>query len=83
MLRQQLVCNVDTDLLGEVWFYPSDRDVNGPRPFVDFNTEHRCRNFEVVRQYAQEHQVPEFAETYPDDYFHWPEPGYRIFNGTP
>ncbi|KAF9883352.1 hypothetical protein FE257_003568 [Aspergillus nanangensis] len=54
ILRQQLMCTVDFAVFGQVWVHPDH-----PEPFVDFNTEHRCRNFEDVRQWAEKNQLPE------------------------
>ncbi|KAL4748752.1 hypothetical protein BDW72DRAFT_195494 [Aspergillus terricola var. indicus] len=53
MLRQQLMCTIDVGVLGQVWIHP-DR----PSPFVDFNTEHVCRNFEDIRAWAERNQLP-------------------------
>lgn len=30
-----------------------------PVAYPDFNTRHKCRNFEDIRQWAFEHQAPE------------------------
>ncbi|CAK1355972.1 hypothetical protein CB0940_00363 [Cercospora beticola] len=70
IVRQQLMCQVDVGVLGQVWWQPKDTPV--PEPFVDFNTKHVCRNFEAVRQWAEERQMP--IET-PDDFLAPPEPG--------
>ena len=51
-LRQVLMCNVDTGVLGQVWY-----DKESSRPFPDFNTQHTCKNYDAVRAWAQEHQV--------------------------
>ncbi|KAK3942791.1 tat pathway signal sequence [Diplogelasinospora grovesii] len=59
-LRQQLMCVVDVGLLGQIWW-----DKEKPKAFPDFNTKHKCRDFEAVRKWAEEHQVPEkTARTY-------------------
>ncbi|KFY81332.1 hypothetical protein V500_11540 [Pseudogymnoascus sp. VKM F-4518 (FW-2643)] len=54
ILRQQLMCSVDVGVLGQVWTFRED-----PNAFVDFNTEHKCRDYEAVRKWAEERQLPE------------------------
>ncbi|TKA50314.1 hypothetical protein B0A49_11075 [Cryomyces minteri] len=54
ILRQQLMCTVDIGVLGQVWWNKDE-----PTAYPDFNTEHRCRNFDVVRQWAEAHQAPD------------------------
>lgn len=46
------MCNVDTGLLGQVWANAQD-----PAAFPDFNTRHRCKNFDQVREWADRLQV--------------------------
>jgi hypothetical protein len=46
------MCTIDTGVLGQVSLYPDH-----PSPFVDFNTERRCRNFEDVRIWPERNQV--------------------------
>ncbi|KAL4900124.1 hypothetical protein BDW74DRAFT_188669 [Aspergillus multicolor] len=53
ILRQQLMCIIDIGVLGQVWIHPEH-----PTPFVDFNTEHVCRNFEDIRAWAEKNQLP-------------------------
>jgi hypothetical protein len=48
------MCTVDIGVLGQVWW-----NKKNPTPYPDFNTQHKCRNFELVRQWAEEHQAPE------------------------
>jgi len=48
------MCNVDRGVLGRVWWGPCD-----PQPFVDFNTKHRCKNYDAIRKWAEEQQLPE------------------------
>lgn len=75
ILRQQLMCTVDLGVLGQIWW-----NRERPTPFVDFNTEHRCKNFEAVREWAERNQLPPDDET-PKDYLEpptretyvWPE----------
>jgi hypothetical protein len=49
-------------------------------PFVDFNTKHQCKNFDVIRKWAEERQLP--AET-PSDYLEPPGNWDRIYNEIP
>jgi len=53
ILRQQLMCQVDTGVLGQIWWNKSK-----PQAFPDFNTVHQCKNFESVRKWAEAHQAP-------------------------
>lgn len=57
------MCTVDVGVLGQVWWNREQ-----PRAFVDFNTKHQCRDFEAIRRWSQEHQLPEVT---PED---WLEP---------
>jgi hypothetical protein len=54
ILRQQLICHVDTGILGQIWW-----DKKRPKAFPDFGTQHICRSFEAVRRWAFENQLPE------------------------
>lgn len=65
ILRQQLMCAVDVGMLGQVWVHPE-----APEAFVDFNTRHKCRNFEAIRSWAEERQMP---ESVPQDWLEPPE----------
>lgn len=60
VLRQRLMCVVDTGLMGQVWV-----GRERPRAFPDFNTRHRCRDFEAVRRWAESRQLPEVV---PEDF---------------
>ncbi|KAF2628628.1 hypothetical protein BU25DRAFT_490282 [Macroventuria anomochaeta] len=77
IIRQELMCNIDIGVLGQVWYQPPNSDIE---PFVDFNTVHTCRNFEVVRDWAEKHQLP--TET-PDDFLEGPKEGDRIYLEVP
>jgi len=66
ILRQQLMCTIDVGVLGQVWWNPS-----APRAYPDFNTQHKCRNFDAVRQWAEAHQAPLDV---PEDYLVPPGP---------
>jgi hypothetical protein len=61
------MCSVDIGVLGQVWW-----DKNQPTAYPDFNTQHTCRNFENVRQWAEQHQAPK-PEDLPPDYLLMPE----------
>ncbi|MCJ1332214.1 hypothetical protein MMC10_008906 [Thelotrema lepadinum] len=59
-LRQQLMCTVDVGMLGQVWW-----NKNSPQAYPDFNTQHKCRNFDDIRRWAEKHQAPDEV---PPDY---------------
>lgn len=48
------MCTVDIGVLGQVWWNRAE-----PSAYVDFNTQHKCRNFDAIRQWAFERQAPE------------------------
>ena len=48
------MCTVDIAMLGQVWWNKKE-----PTAYPDFNTRHKCRNFDAVRRWAEEHQAPE------------------------
>ena len=48
--------------------------------YVDFNTRHKCRNFDAVRQWAFEHQAPEEV---PEDYLKPPRSMDDVFETMP
>ncbi|KAH9215776.1 hypothetical protein DL95DRAFT_388397 [Leptodontidium sp. 2 PMI_412] len=75
IIRQQLMCTPDTGLLGQIWW---DREY--PQAFVDFNTEHKCKDFEGIRRWAEERQIPE--ET-PEDFLRPPQVGDFIYESIP
>ncbi|KAG4439094.1 hypothetical protein IFR05_005436 [Cadophora sp. M221] len=64
-LRQQLMCTADVGVLGQVWWNKDE-----PVAYPDFNTRHKCRNFDDIRQWAFEHQAPEDV---PLDYLKMPK----------
>ncbi|GLB11104.1 hypothetical protein AtubIFM57258_007523 [Aspergillus tubingensis] len=75
IIRQQLMCTVDVGVLGQVWVHPDH-----PEPFVDFNTEHKCRNFEEIREWAERNQLPEAV---PNDFLQPPKIGDRVYEEIP
>ena len=75
IIRQQLMCTVDVGVLGQVWVHPDH-----PEPFVDFNTEHKYRNFEEIREWAERNQLPEAV---PNDFLQPPKIGDRVYEEIP
>lgn len=49
------MCNVDTGVLGQVWYNQTH-----PKAFPDFNTQHKCKNFDDIRDWAVALQVSSF-----------------------
>ncbi|KAF2736914.1 hypothetical protein EJ04DRAFT_410040, partial [Polyplosphaeria fusca] len=77
ILRQQLMCTVDVGVLGQVWYQPPNKPLQA---FVDFNTKHTCRNFEAIRDWAEQHQLPDAP---PEDFLELPKEGDRIYYTVP
>lgn len=75
IIRQQLMCTVDTGMLGQIWW-----DQDYPKAFVDFNTEHKCKNFDAIRQWAEERQIPERVA---NDFLKPPQEGDTIYPEIP
>ncbi|KEF63821.1 uncharacterized protein A1O9_01799 [Exophiala aquamarina CBS 119918] len=75
ILRQQLMCKPDLGFLGQVW-----QNQSFPSAFVDFNTQHKCRNYESLRQWAEARQLPEDV---PDDFLQPPEKDDMIYAEIP
>jgi hypothetical protein len=69
------MCTFDIGVLGQVWIHPDE-----PEAYVDFNTRHMCRDFEAVRRWAQERQMP---ESVPEDWLQPPEVGDRVYGEMP
>jgi hypothetical protein len=44
------MCTFDTSVFGQWW-------VDKVGPFVDFNTEHRCKDFDSMRDWVRDHQI--------------------------
>ena len=76
ILRQVLMCNVDTGVLGQVWYDPTK-----PAAFPDFHTTHMCKNYDAVRQWAERLQAPPVEEL-PSDYLEPARPD-AIWPSTP
>lgn len=75
IVRQQLMCQPDTGLLGQVWW-----NQDAPTAFVDFNTEHKCKNFDAIRKWAEERQMP---QNVPKDFLQPPKEGDRVYASIP
>jgi len=78
MLRQRLMCEVDTGVLGQVWW--ADGENSPVNAFVDFNIQHKCKNYDAVRSWAQERQLPEPDKT-PKDFLE--SPGGYVYPSIP
>ena len=73
------MCSVSTDLLAHVWMAPSAAaNSSAPVAFPDFNTAHRCRNFDDVRAWAERAQVWTGAGRGPDGLVQAPRPEYVL-----
>ncbi|KZM24528.1 uncharacterized protein EKO05_0008690 [Ascochyta rabiei] len=81
MLRQVLMCNPDVGVLGQVW-WQSEGDTS-PTAFVDFNTKHRCRDYEGVRRWAEEHQMPSERDVDMTRFYELPKPGDTVYTAIP
>ncbi|CAG8981594.1 hypothetical protein HYALB_00009473 [Hymenoscyphus albidus] len=75
IIRRQLMCKPDTGVLGQIWW-----DKDAPKAFVDFNTEHKCKNYEAIRQWAEERQIPENVA---NDFLKHPESKDIIYEEIP
>jgi Mycotoxin biosynthesis protein UstYa len=74
---------VDIGVLGQVWWNPRAKELPpayAPEAYVDFYTEHKCRNFDDVRSWAEKHQMP--VEV-PNDWLQPPREGDRIYDEIP
>jgi hypothetical protein len=69
------MCKPDTGVLGQVWW---DKDF--PKAFVDFNTNHKCKNFDAIKQWAEEKQMP---ENVPEDFLQPPASDDDIYDAIP
>jgi hypothetical protein len=47
------MCNADTGALGQIWVEGRER------PAIDFNTKHKCKNFDAILETAKKLQSPE------------------------
>ena len=69
------MCVVDVGVMGQVWIHPE-----APEAYVDFNTKHKCRDFEAIREWAQDRQIP---AKIPKDFLEPPKEGDRIYDEIP
>ncbi|KAH8716933.1 hypothetical protein GQ44DRAFT_775691 [Phaeosphaeriaceae sp. PMI808] len=81
ILRQVLMCNPDVGVLGQVWWQPENE--SKPMPFVDFNTKHRCRDYESIRVWAEEHQLPPEEQMDMSQFYEMPKPGDTVYPEIP
>jgi hypothetical protein len=75
------MCNPDVGVLGQVWWQPDAKP--DPMPFVDFNTKHRCRDYDAVREWAKAHQLPPEQEVNMSRFYEMPKEGDYIFPEIP
>ncbi|KFZ02434.1 hypothetical protein V500_00208 [Pseudogymnoascus sp. VKM F-4518 (FW-2643)] len=54
LLRQSLQCTGDTSVITYDWV--NGRDI----PYPNFNTLHKCRNFDNILQWGKAHQLPKY-----------------------
>ena len=54
VIRQRLMCVPDTGVFGQVWV-----DNLPEKVFVDFDTDHKCKNFWEIKDWVTKHQVTE------------------------
>lgn len=74
MTRQNIMCHADVGLMSSHWI----KDY--PRPYSNFNTWHKCRNFDEVLDLAYKHQIP---TPLPENYT-WPIlEGSKIWDDAP
>ncbi|KAJ9363087.1 hypothetical protein DTO280E4_2836 [Paecilomyces variotii] len=60
MLRQVLMCNADAGIYG--YKYVKGRE---QRPYPDFSTPHRCRNFDTVLEWAYARRIEGDPQNHP------------------
>lgn len=72
IVRQVLMCNPDVGVLGQVWWQPEGD--SQPMAFVDFNTKHRCRDYEGIRRWAEAHQMPSEEDVDMGRFYEPPKP---------
>ncbi|TID27959.1 hypothetical protein E2P81_ATG00714 [Venturia nashicola] len=78
MIRQQLMCTADLGVLSQVWWRSNETEV--PHAFPDFNNKHTCKNFENIKKWYGDRQMP---EDQPDDFTVLPEERDWIQIGIP
>ncbi|KAF7901476.1 hypothetical protein EAF00_003697 [Botryotinia globosa] len=75
VLRQQLMCTVDIGVMGKIWVRPEALEA-----YQDFNTKHKCRDFDAVRNWAEQRQMP--ADV-PVDFFQQPVGREAVYSTHP
>ncbi|KAF4609846.1 hypothetical protein G7Y89_g15777 [Cudoniella acicularis] len=50
-LRQKMMCDADAGILTYVWVK------DHPAPFPDFSVQHKCRDFNALKDWVTEHQI--------------------------
>ncbi|KAG2148192.1 uncharacterized protein EDB93DRAFT_1145053 [Suillus bovinus] len=51
MVRQNIMCNADVTMI--TWYWVEGHTV----PYPNFNTRHRCRNFEKIMDWSYKHGI--------------------------
>jgi Mycotoxin biosynthesis protein UstYa len=51
MIRQQLMCKYDTGFITFRWIEGLDI------PYPDFNTVHKCKNYDAIREWSATHEA--------------------------
>ncbi|OJJ42008.1 hypothetical protein ASPZODRAFT_126244 [Penicilliopsis zonata CBS 506.65] len=69
MLLQTLMCHADVDIITHNWVHYND--INQPsrpyaEPFADFNMIKKCRNFDHLLSWVEEHAVRDLAKKWHD-----------------
>jgi hypothetical protein len=72
---------MDIGVLGQVWYQLEGMEK--PTSFVDFNTEHRCRDYEAIRAWAEAHQIPPETEVDMSQFYGMPQPGDTVYVEIP
>ncbi|KAJ6190434.1 hypothetical protein N7519_000455 [Penicillium mononematosum] len=52
ILRRSSCALWTVECWAKIWIYPTE-------PYVDFNTQHPCNNFEAIRRWAEENKLPQ------------------------
>ncbi|ESZ90385.1 hypothetical protein SBOR_9221 [Sclerotinia borealis F-4128] len=53
-IRQRLMCTAETDAHPYLWAMSGQHT----HLYPDFNRDHKCKNFDDIRKFAEEHQAP-------------------------
>lgn len=69
MLPQTLMCNADVGVVTHNWIHDERYSEPKARPFPDFSTNKKCRNFDGVMDRLQsEGGVKDLAKKFPMEY---------------